>query len=198
MNSLVSKVLEYQIKSKYICEQEKDIYQYAYLIFFEECINLLVAIIIGCFFGEIQLVVCFLCSYIPLRRYSGGYHADKGYLCGIVSAILIIFLCMLNKMNINMFVFQAGYIFLLILQISICGLAPVDSKNKRLSKTEKRKYRKITTILLVLQIMLMLFGLLLKVECIYWGIIYSHIVLCFMMFVGICKNHYIISRNLNE
>lgn len=189
MNSLISRVLEYEIRNKYIDEHEKEVYQYAYIIFLEESINLLIAFIIGIFFGELKLILCFLCSYIPLRRYSGGYHAEKGYLCGIVSAALIILLCMLQKVEIDMHIPRMGYIFLIILQLSICRFAPVDSKNKRLNENVKQKYRKTTIFLLLLQIVALLFGILLKVKCIYWGIIYSHIVLCFMMFVGTLKNY---------
>ena len=189
MNLLISKILGYQIRRKYIEEREKEIYEYAYMIFGEACINLLVAIMIGCFFGELKLVGCFLCSYIFLRRYSGGYHADKGYICGIVSAVLIILLCVLYKMSIDIYIPRVGYFFFFIIQLSICRLAPVDSKNKRLNESAKQKYRKIAIFFLVLQMAVIFLGISLKIRYMYWGISYSHVVLCFMMFIGTLKNY---------
>lgn len=189
MDSLISKILEYQIRRKYIEEREKGIYEYAYMIFGETCINLLVAIMIGYFFGELKLVGCFLCSYILLRRYSGGYHADKGYICGLVSAVLILLLCILYKMSIEIYIPGGGYFFLIIAQLSICRLSPVDSKNKRLNESAKQKYRKISFFFLVLQMAIIFLGISFKIRYMYWGISYSHVVLCFMMFIGTLKNY---------
>ena len=81
-------MVAYQIENGNMYESEKDIYIYAYTVLIEECINIAIAFLVGFIFKELKLVICFLCAYIPLRRFSGGYHAEDWKTCSIVSTVL--------------------------------------------------------------------------------------------------------------
>ena len=189
MKILTKKSLDYQIRNKYIKEQERELYEYAYTILFEEFINIVVAFAIALFFGQLNVVICFLCSYIPLRRFSGGYHADNGITCGIVSTLLIVVLCILNDLNIIESIESSVYIFLIICQICIFILSPIDSVNKPLSYDQKQKYHKNSVIILLFQILILNFAICMNIRFLYMGISYSHIVLFFMLIVGKYKNN---------
>lgn len=189
MKILTEKSLDYQIRNKYIKEQERELYEYAYTILFEEFINIVIAFAIGLFLGQLNVVICFLCSYIPLRRFSGGYHAENGIKCGIVSTLLIVVLCILNDLNIIEAIKSSGYILLAICQICIFILSPIDSVNKPLSYDQKQKYHKNSVIILLFQILILNFAICMNIRFLYMGISYSHIVLFFMLIVGKYKNN---------
>lgn len=189
MKILTKKSLDYQIRNKYIKEQERELYEYAYTILFEEFINIVIAFAIGLFLGQLNVVICFLCSYIPLRRFSGGYHAENGIKCGIVSTLLIVVLCILNDLNIIESIESSVYIFLIICQICIFILSPIDSVNKPLSYDQKQKYHKNSVIILLFQILILNFAICMNIRFLYMGISYSHIVLFFMLIVGKYKNN---------
>lgn len=191
MKEFINILLDYQIKNNCIEKSEKEVYEYAYTVLIEECSNVVVAFIIGLIFGNVMLVLGFLCSYIPLRRFAGGYHADNGITCGIVSAILIIILCFLSKENIwNLNLIQTSKNFILIIsQICIFVLAPIDTENKKLNEYEKKKYHMIVAKMLLAQMFAAIIISLLEISYLLEGIIYSHIVLNCMLFVGIYKNH---------
>ena len=164
MKTLINNILDYQIKNGEILQQEKEIYTYAYTILLEECINIVVAVIIGMTFKNISLVSIFLFSYVPLRIYAGGFHANNGVVCSVISGILIILLCALAGRMEDKTIQIQEYIILLLAQLSIFIFAPVDSENKKLDEYEKREYRKKTNKVLSFQILAILYSLLIKNE----------------------------------
>lgn len=188
MRNLINRILDYQIKNGKILEQEKEIYEYAYTILLEECINIVVAVIIGIIFEDISLVFISLFSYISLRIYAGGFHANNGVVCSIISGILIILLCVLDRIMGEKIIQLGEYIILLLAQLTIFVFAPVDSKNKKLDEYEIREYRKKTNRVLGFQILVILFSLLIKNGHLFRGIAYSHIVLGGMLLAGVYKN----------
>lgn len=101
MKTIINKIVAYQIKNRTMHESEKEIYIYAYTVLIEECINIAIAFLVGVIFKELKLVICFLCAYIPLRRFSGGYHAEHWKTCSIVSTVLIIFVCAIFKTDVQ-------------------------------------------------------------------------------------------------
>ncbi len=189
MKSLINKILDYQIKNNCIKKSEKTTYEYAYTILIEECINIVIAFTIAIAFGNTMLVFFFLCSYIPLRRFAGGYHADDGFICGIVSSILIIILCLLSKLGVDNLIQKGKYMILIICQVCIFTLAPVDTANKRLDEYERQKNRKIVAKILIVQMISVFVGAIGNSDFLLGGIIYSHIVLNCMLLIGIYKNY---------
>lgn len=166
----------------------KKIYIYAYTILIEECINVFVAFMIGLFMGRTKLILFFLCSYIPLRRFAGGYHAERSLSCGIVSTLIIVLLCLFENFDVFALI-PNRYLFLSGVQFFVLIVAPIDSKNKKLSSDEKRDYRKKTRVILLLQVLMILVAILLKKRNLALGFIFSHIVLSGMLLLGICKNY---------
>lgn len=190
MKVLINRILRYQIQNKYISEKDEDLYIYAYTILIEESVNILIAFIIGLLSNEIKFILCFLGSYISLRRYAGGYHAKRSVTCMVVSAILIILVCILKKSQVIDFRSNAMYFVLILAQIVILVVSPVDSESKRLSRSECKKYRNKTFKVFLIQELLLIFSTKLKKRFMYYGIVYSHLVLVCMLLVGFIYNVY--------
>ncbi len=103
----------------------------------------------------------FWCLIFPLRKYSGGFHAETKERCSYISVgILIISYIIFFKLEwkvrelVAVTLFCSSVIFLLV---------PVDSINKPLDSLEYRVYQKRAKLVLVTEIML--FGMALYVKC---------------------------------
>lgn len=189
MNKFIKILLNYQFNNGLLPIQKKGEYNYAYTILFEECINLALAIAIGNIFDNTFLIIIFLCAYIPFRIFAGGFHAENGIRCGCVSIIILITLVFLYSIETSNKVILFKFLMLILSQIGIFFLAPVDSENKRLSNQEKKNNGKFARKILVIQICAIVGGIIIENRQVYFGISYAHIVLNGMLIIGHCKNY---------
>ncbi|UKI23011.1 MAG: accessory gene regulator B family protein [Anaerotruncus sp.] len=94
--------------------------------------------------------VIFLCSFFQsIRRYAGGYHAKTETKCEILSTIsiaLCVFVVKITRVyDIKIFF----YLFLsCIFTTLVFILCPLDTPEKKLTKKEKKHFRKISWIIL--------------------------------------------------
>ena len=133
---------------------DAEIYKYGYTLAIDAIANICAGIIIGVIFRGIPTVLLFWLSYIPLRVYAGGWHAKKSVQCFLVSTIVLIAVIQVMRyINIPLetVLFNA---FELVEIFIIIKLAPVDTKNKRLSQKEKEKYRHIVIGVICIQVLI--------------------------------------------
>lgn len=69
-------------------EDEVAIYQYGYYLLFEIALNLSLGLICGILLHAVNKVFLFWIIYIPLRKYCGGWHASRDWVCTIISTIV--------------------------------------------------------------------------------------------------------------
>ena len=134
-------IVSWQIKKNLLKDDQRALYLYAYEVLINQIINIVVAVFIAVIMRAPMPVFVFLASYIPLRSYCGGYHARTNGVCTVVSAILILIVCLLEKYIVGtaaLFLPVAGF---LISGILIYIFAPVPDRNKLLDEEETRRYR---------------------------------------------------------
>ncbi len=86
MVARLSKALvRFQISIGLIKEEDANIYQYGYAVMAEMASNIVISICFGIWLGQLKGVLFFLCMFLPLRSYCGGYHADKAWKCMLQS-----------------------------------------------------------------------------------------------------------------
>lgn len=132
-------IVQWLIKNEVICEEERELYEYATFNRIFTLLPFLVIIPFCLMTGTIMngIVVCAV--FLSLRKYTGGYHAKTSMQCWIYSSLLVIAVIYgTTEIENNVFVF----LFLLLAVCSIWVLSPIDSENRRLDVSEKRKYRK--------------------------------------------------------
>lgn len=118
--------------------ENKELYAYGIKQLLDFMLNILSAIIIGCFFSMIWQSLVFSVAYIFLRRYGGGYHAPNPSTCYVLSIILIVISMLIIKiMDTDLWVVL---ISLLLSTVLFFTKAPVESKNKPLDRIEKERY----------------------------------------------------------
>lgn len=140
------KIADWLIRQKVISTDERELYAYAVHCLLSLLYPIVFSVIIGAFFGMSMEAVAMIISFIAVRKFSGGYHADSFYKCLIISSIVIVTMLQISKyINNNMF-FNVIYITSSIL---LMIFSPIDSANKRLDNDDKRFCKKITILIVV-------------------------------------------------
>ncbi len=129
-----------------ILKEDSDLYKYGINVGLMIVTNLSSIAIVGVLFDMLIESIMFLLVYIPLRSYSGGYHACTPWRCYIISIVMIA--AVLKFFNHFPFSLSLYGILLLIGLIACIILAPVESKNKPLDEQERRIYKKMALIIL--------------------------------------------------
>ena len=176
-----------QIKKDRIREEERALYEYAYELLLNQTINILIAILIAVLFRDPVTVLLFLVSYMPLRSYCGGYHADTNMGCTIVSTLLIIMVCYIMNDIKGGWVLSYYPIAFALSAAVIIWCAPIADLHKPLDGAETACYRKRSRIVCGIEI---LFAMVLYFAKIRYGLVIavSHLILALMLFLGILKN----------
>ena len=126
LNKLSKGIVEWQIQRKYLSNEERELYEYAYEVLINQIINIIAAILIAVFMHALIHVFVFLVCYIPLRSYCGGYHAKTNIGCTCISALVIYFMCLLEKNNCS-----KNWEFLVDYRIFCCW---IDKKQKSMKQ----------------------------------------------------------------
>ncbi|WP_040330508.1 accessory gene regulator ArgB-like protein [Clostridium ihumii] len=143
-----SNVTNWLIIKGFANEEEKEIIEYGLYQGFLMLINILTTFFLGFIFNVFWQSIIFLISYMLLRTYAGGYHANTKNRCYILSVvIMIICFFLINNFELTM---KFGVLLSAISGILIFTLAPVANDVKPLEEVEvkiyKNKARKIFVI----------------------------------------------------
>lgn len=143
-----SNVTNWLIIKGFANEEEKEIIEYGLYQGFLMLINIFTTFFLGFIFNVFWQSIIFLISYMLLRTYAGGYHANTKNRCYILSVvIMIICFFLINNFELTM---KFGVLLSAISGILIFTLAPVANDVKPLEEVEvkiyKNKARKIFVI----------------------------------------------------
>lgn len=170
-----------------ISKSDRALYEYGLRQMFTTFLNILTMLVIGLSMKMIFLAILYILAYIPLRVYSGGYHASTPQKCWIFSAIMLYVVLWILK-NISEVYFYHFITLSLISCIGIFILSPVEDKHKPLDKSEHRVYRFRAIIILIIEIAiaLILWIFNLKNEAMMLGLVWCSLVI--MLILGKLKN----------
>lgn len=181
IQKMIDQIVEKQVQDNMIDLEEKNIYRYGYVLVFETVLNIILAVTIGAVTESLGLVFFFLCSYIPLRSFCGGWHADKIWKCTFVSNVILIaeVLCVKYiSYYIDIWIWLLVFLFDLVL---IIFLAPVETRTKKISKIEKKAYKKRIYIILVIHLIIVVTLTVLKLHSYIFVISYVYSVQIIML-----------------
>ena len=145
---------------------------------------LMFTIIISVLMGDFLVGILFEASFIMLRRYAGGYHAETQEKCMIMTYLSTL-LCVATIFFVPVNMYFAGALVALF-NIEIFRRAPIESKNKPLNLIEKMIYRRKTIVITLLLSVLFLLFIMLDLP------IYSKTIFVAMLlvFIGmLCATH---------
>lgn len=160
MKKLTDKFILTLINRNIIEEEDKEIYSYGFNQILFIMLNFITILIIGILFNMLFETIIFIITYIPIRIYTGGYHARTQTKCYIFSVFMLILALYIIKLKL-----MSNILIIILLSITfsiiILSLAPVEDKNKILDEKEIKIYKKraiknLVIILLFLVISLIL------------------------------------------
>lgn len=159
MYNLSIKIANYLEKRGHLSDEDKEVVAYGlfFLVFNIYCFAL--CVIVGLFFKLVLEPVVFFFSFLFIKKYAGGYHASKEWMCfvisslGIIASIIIIHFSMVNVSFINI-----CFDFSIISGVIICILSPLEAQNRPLDEIDAKKYKRLsfirTLIILIIVIVL--------------------------------------------
>lgn len=149
LGKFVNKITQKLIFDNVIDSEDADIYYYGIELSLMNLCGITVSIIIGIIFQMLIEAVVFLLAFIITRRFTGGYHADSSLLCLVItSAVISIVLTLVKICTLSIITcFLMGLLSFLIIVI----FAPIENKNKPLSISLKKRCKKISTLLILVQ-----------------------------------------------
>lgn len=124
--------------------EDCEIYEYGINLILSGFLGGFVIIVLSFLMGRFELGVMFLGVIIPVRMYTGGYHADTHMMCNVVFSIVYIFSIVLYEWLVGLNLQNVIWIATIISVVLIGVLAPLENSNKPITKKEKRKYKIIS------------------------------------------------------
>lgn len=175
-------IAEQLIENGTIDSENREIYSYGVEQALVMLMNIITTLVIGFCFGMIWQSIIFMIIYLPLRSFAGGYHASTVLRCYIFGIILTItYLC------INKYIPDTDFVISIITVIAgiiLFMLAPVETSNKPLDRTELSMYKKRTRIILLSDICIITILLAFDLNSIALCIGIALLVLSFMVILG--------------
>lgn len=144
ISSAANNITNYLICKKVIKDDDREIYQYGFEQVFSSLLNIATMLLLGIILGKIYQSLVLILSFMALRSYSGGYHANTPLQCYLLTVMSIsAALSIMKFITIDRFICLG---LLVLSSVVILLFSPIGTKNKPLDEIEKIIYRKKTII----------------------------------------------------
>lgn len=191
LTRLSRKIVNDLTRSDIVKAEDAEIYIYGINQILMYSINISSALIIGLIFGKFFEAAVFIVAYCSLRSFAGGYHAKTPLRCYVFSVImLIIVLVGIKYLYLTEWMY---YVVLLAAALVVIVLSPVEDRNKPLDEIEHKVYKRRTILIAATELLI---GIVLKLtglDNLFVAVVYSFVVLSFMLVAGKVKNHWSIA-----
>lgn len=134
------------VKNKIIDIDDRTIYIYGVQIILSTLIITIFLLILGIILDKVILTLFFISTFIILRSYTGGYHAESFSGCFVITTLIYLSELLINCLLLDKYKTVLGMIFVIVSLVVIYRLSPVEHENNPLSLDEKKKFKKISRI----------------------------------------------------
>lgn len=140
------------IKNKIVEIEKREIYIYGLEVILLNGGLLITFLIISLLCGEMVNFLAYLIFFLPMRLFSGGYHAETSERCFILSTIAFGASIAVSKLIPLLYISNTGKIIGAVSVIVILVLAPLINENNPLNQTQRRRNRIILCTLLFIDL----------------------------------------------
>lgn len=141
LHNSAQKIADFLCKKNIISKEETEIYTYGYETFISALIDFVLIMGLGFLFNRPMNTFIAFMMFVSVRLYTGGYHAKTYLKCKLT-------MCLIMALIIGYSFFEFPiYITLLILlmfNLTVLFMAPIENKNKPIEQQEKIKNKKIS------------------------------------------------------
>lgn len=146
---VTDKLIAFMIKNSVISDDDDTVafYRYGIEISISSLLNILLVLIIGMIVGRLINALVFLCTFVFVRRFTGGYHADTYFRCNLIMCMGFIVVNLSSVLFMNsLSVFHAVTIETVVIVIIVL-FGPIENPNKPIGIKDKKKYKALSIII---------------------------------------------------
>ena len=186
ISNIITSIL---VENDFIAYSDYAVCQYGINVFIISVTEIGFVLILSLFLRNSIETLIWLTTFIPVRIYAGGYHADTRLKCfGVFIITYLVFSVMLMTIPIyiDLYLFMTWFTML-----AIFKWAPVQHKNKHVSESEKVFFRKMAIIFVSIEGVVATAILLLNIHNIYsMAVIYGLFTAGISLLAGKIKNYF--------
>ncbi len=150
INNISERIAHKWVQKKIISEEDYELYHYGWFVVLTDLWLFASTLILGIIFNITLPSVFFFVTFFVIRRFAGGYHAKTELQCQIMSLSFLF----LSILAMKFLLFNIDDIYLIILNL-ICVIllpifSPADTPQKPLSLNERKKFKKIISIISII------------------------------------------------
>lgn len=149
------------LKNNVITKKELELCEYGMELFLICVLELGSVLILSIIFRNFLETLIFFVGFIPIRIYSGGYHADTRLRCFIILLAVYALFSFVMRMSLV----EYKYILMALSVIAVLLIAiwdPLKHENKNISEKEKRVYHGISITVSIVECGIIVFMILLN------------------------------------
>lgn len=163
-------ITDFFVRNNIINKEDDEIYAYGFDLMMSGLIGIVLVLITGAMIHRVWMAAIFLILIIPIRMFTGGYHADTHIMCNVMFVITYLFTVLLfdfltctnqvDKFNVGVLTMNAydekGWVwgcsifFVCIGAVIVAATAPVRNYNKVISVHQKKQYKRTALVLYLL------------------------------------------------
>lgn len=146
------------LKNQIIDIDDRDTYIYGLEIILSSLVVTGTLLTVGIILNKFLLTLIFIFVFVILRSFTGGYHSQKFQSCLVISLTIYASELLLNHIMPASIKHEVGIVSLIACGLMIYKFAPVEHKNHPLLEEEKRKYKRISRVIISLILLLTITG----------------------------------------
>lgn len=139
----------YLLKENVIENNEDDIeyYQYGLEITISSLLNVALILILGIAFGSIVESIIFLVLFIPIRQFTGGFHAGSYLRCNLSFCVCFTVLISAYWLTCDIITTYIAILIASVCTLVIFARCPIENPNKPISDKRKLFHRITATVM---------------------------------------------------
>jgi len=164
VEALANKISIYLVSVKAAKEEDREIIAFGLFHIFANVFQIFILVIMALYFNAIPQITAFTLFFGSLKRYIGGAHASRNWICIIISTVMVFSAYLLSAIiPISCFTYVSAISSVVTLLLVLLK-APVMHPNNPKSANKLKKYRKIAITVAIIQLAALLSGCFLKSE----------------------------------
>lgn len=151
MDKIARKISKTLLENNIILQKDIEICTYGIVLFFSSVLEISAILIISLFVKNFIETVIFLLGFLPVRIYAGGYHANTKLKCFLVLIGVYVSFSFIMAIENQEIYKSAMAVIPIVTTICLYLWAPLKHKNKTLNENERKRFRNISLILVVIE-----------------------------------------------
>lgn len=151
MERIAKTISELLLENNIIPENDIEIYKYGLELFLTSVLEVSAILLASIFIGNFCETLIFLITFLPVRIYSGGYHADTRGRCFMVLIGVYILFSIILLLDVSSIYKYFMIPFSILTIFCIYKWAPLQHNNKLIQEQIKNKFKHISMALSVVE-----------------------------------------------